>query len=93
MGAAGREEEGTERPAGSLPSKPSGCSGPAVSSRGLSCPCVPRRCSPTPVYLFFLTPQVADQGQAAAAATAEALRQAGPEWCEPAGLRRASGLR
>nr|KAF6423526.1 RAD21 cohesin complex component like 1 [Rousettus aegyptiacus] len=36
--------------------------------------------------------RVADQGQAAAAATAEALRQAGAEWCEPAGLRRASGL-
>uniref|UniRef100_G1RDY5 RAD21 cohesin complex component like 1 n=1 Tax=Nomascus leucogenys TaxID=61853 RepID=G1RDY5_NOMLE len=36
--------------------------------------------------------RVADQGQAAAAATAEALRQAGPERCEPAGLRRASGL-
>uniref|UniRef100_A0A8C6AJ10 RAD21 cohesin complex component like 1 n=1 Tax=Monodon monoceros TaxID=40151 RepID=A0A8C6AJ10_MONMO len=35
--------------------------------------------------------RVADLGQAAAAATAEALRQAGPEW-EPAGLRRASGL-
>uniref|UniRef100_A0A8C3YHJ2 RAD21 cohesin complex component like 1 n=1 Tax=Catagonus wagneri TaxID=51154 RepID=A0A8C3YHJ2_9CETA len=35
--------------------------------------------------------RVADLGQAAAAATAEELRQAGPEW-EPAGLRRASGL-
>uniref|UniRef100_A0A5F9CPB6 Syntaphilin n=1 Tax=Oryctolagus cuniculus TaxID=9986 RepID=A0A5F9CPB6_RABIT len=36
--------------------------------------------------------RVADRGQAAAAATAETLRQAGPESCEPAGLRRARGL-
>uniref|UniRef100_A0A667HT71 RAD21 cohesin complex component like 1 n=1 Tax=Lynx canadensis TaxID=61383 RepID=A0A667HT71_LYNCA len=36
--------------------------------------------------------RVADPGQTAAAATAEALRQAGPERCEPAGLRSASGL-
>uniref|UniRef100_A0A2K5DNN5 RAD21 cohesin complex component like 1 n=1 Tax=Aotus nancymaae TaxID=37293 RepID=A0A2K5DNN5_AOTNA len=36
--------------------------------------------------------RVADQGLAAAATTAETLRQARPEWCEPAGLRRASGL-
>uniref|UniRef100_A0A8C7EPA5 RAD21 cohesin complex component like 1 n=1 Tax=Neovison vison TaxID=452646 RepID=A0A8C7EPA5_NEOVI len=35
--------------------------------------------------------RVAEQGQTAAAATAEALRQAGPEWCEP-GLRNASEL-
>lgn len=53
----------------------------------------PRPRSPAPVCLFPPPPQVADQGQAAAAVTAEALRQARVEWCEPAGLRRASGLR
>lgn len=47
----------------------------------------------TRTCLFSPPPQVADQGQAAAAATADALRQARPKWGEPAGLRRASGLR
>lgn len=78
---------------GSLPSQLRGCGGPAVSGRGLSYPGVPARAHQHLSALVPPPPQVADQGQAAAAATAEALRQAGPKWCEPAELRRASGHR
>lgn len=78
-----------------------GCGAPA---KHRSCPS-PRRaaCPPSlraaatgahpPLSLSSPPPQVADHRQAAAAATAEALRQAARESCEPAGLRRASGPR
>lgn len=49
-----------------------------LSAAGGSAARCPRPRSPAPVY-FPPPPQVADQGQTAAAATAEALRQAGPE--------------
>ena len=56
---------------------------PSCQLRGarVSPPAFTRPC----LCVFPPPPQVAEPGQTAAAATAEALRQAGPERCEPAG--------
>lgn len=58
---------------------------PSWQLRGARPPGVPARVHPPLSVCFPPPPQVAEQGQTAAAATAEALRQAGPERCEPAG--------
>lgn len=79
-----RGADRTQRPAGSLPPGLSGCGAPAVSCRGLGRPASPPAVT-SPCLCVPPPPQVADPGQTAAAATAEALRQAGPERCEPAG--------